>query len=109
MWQAVVTLDEKFQDRIDSPFHSLSHDRQKITSSDEYASVQWEDALSVFSTWISGNASGLPVTTLTNVQVGDLRTSMWEMTEIDSDTHTDTHTETVREIILTLTISHKVP
>lgn len=123
--QAVATLDGEFQDRIDSLSQSISHDRWNITSKDGSASVQWEDVLSVFSARISGDLSQTPITTLTDAQLADLRTLMWEMTEIAPDTHTETHTETVtgidengnekthmetvREKILTLEISHKTP
>ena len=123
--QAVATLDGEFQDRIDSLSQSISHDRWNITSKDGSVSVQWEDVLSVFAARISGDLSQTPITTLTDAQLTDLRTLMWEMTEIAPDTHTETHTETVTEIdengnekthiemvrekILTLEISHKTP
>ena len=123
--QAVAMLDGEFQDRIDSFSQSISHDRRNITSKDGSASVQWEDALSVFSARIAGDLSQTPITTLTDAQLHDLRTLMWEMTEIAPDTHTETHAETVTEIdengnekthiettrekILTLEISHKTP
>lgn len=123
--QAVAMLDEEFQDRIDSLSRSIPHDRRNITSKDGSASVQWEDVLSVFAARISGDLSQTPITTLTDAQLTDLRTLMWEMTEIAPDTHTETHTETVTEIdengnekthiemvrekILTLEISHKTP
>lgn len=123
--QAVAMLDEEFKDRIDSLSQSISHDRRNITSKDGSASVQWEDVLSVFSARISGDLSQTPITTLTDAQLADLRTLMWEMTEITPDTHTEMHTETVTEIdengnekthietvrekILTLEISHKTP
>lgn len=123
--QAVETLDGEFQDSIENISDTFSHDRRKITSSDGPTTVQWEDVLSVFSAWIAGDASGTPVTTLTDAQLGDLRTLMWEMTKIDSDTHTETytekvteidekgnkktHTETVHETVLAIEISHKTP
>ena len=123
--QAVETLDGEFQDSIENISDTVSHDRRKITSSDGPITVQWEDVLSVFSAWVSGDASGTPVTTLTDAQLDDLRTLMWEMTEINSDTHTETytekvteidekgnkktHTETVHETVLTIEISHKTP
>ena len=123
--QAVETLDKEFQDSIENISDTVSHDRRKITSSDGPTSVQWEDVLSVFSAWIAGNASGTPVTTLTDAQLSDLRVLMWEMNEIDYDTHTETHTEkvteidekgnkkthteTIRETVLTIEITHKSP
>lgn len=123
--QALETLDAEFQDSIENISDTVSHDRRKITSSDGPTSVQWEDVLSVFSAWIAGNASGRPVTTLTDAQLDDLRVLMWEMTEIDYDTHVETHTEkvteidekgnkkthteTVRETVLTIEITHKSP
>ena len=123
--QAVAMLDEEFQAQLDSLSQSIFHDRRNITSKDASASVQWEDVLSVFSAQISGDLSQTPITTLTDAQLHDLRTLMWEMTEIDPDTHTETHAETVMEIdengnekthieiirekILTLEISHKTP
>ena len=123
--QAVETLDEEFQDSIENISDTVSHDRQKITSSDGPISVQWEDVLSVFSAWIAGDEAGTPVTTLTDAQLGDLRILMWEMNEIDYDTHTETHTEKiteidekgnqkihteiVRETVLTIEITHKSP
>lgn len=123
--QAVETLDAEFQDSIENISDTVSHDRRKITSSDGLISVQWEDVLSVFSAWIAGDASGTPVTTLADAQLGDLRILMWEMNEINHDTHVETHTEkvteidekgnkkthteTVRETVLTIEISHKTP
>ena len=123
--QAVAMLDEEFQAQLDSLSQSISHDRRNITSKDGSASVQWEDVLSVFSAQISGDLSQTPITTLTDAQLHNLRTLMWEMTEINPDTHTETHAETVTEIdengnekthieiirekILTLEISHKTP
>ena len=123
--QALETLDAEFQDSIENISDTVSHDRRKITSSDGPTSVQWEDVLSVFSAWIAGNASGRPVTTLTDAQLDDLRVLMWEMNEIDYDTHTETytekvteidekgnkktHTETIRETVLTIEITHKSP
>lgn len=87
--------------------------------------MQWEDTLAVFSAWIAGSDTGTPISTLTDAQLGDLRTLMWEMNEVDYDTHTETHTEkvteideegnkktyteTVRETILTIEIKHKSP
>lgn len=123
--QAVAMLDEEFQDRIDSLSQSISHDRWNITSKDGSVSVQWEDVLSVFAARISGDLSQTPITTLTDAQFTDLRTLMWEMTEITPDTHTETHTETVtaidengnekthtetvHETVLAIEISHKTP
>ena len=123
--QAVEVLDAEFQDSIENISDTVSHDRQKITSSDGSTSVQWEDTLAVFSAWIAGDASGTPVTTLTDAQLDDLRALMWEMNEIDYDTHTETytekvteidekgnkntHTETIRETVLIIEITHKSP
>ena len=123
--QAMATLDGEFQDRIDSLSRSISHDRQNITSKDGSVSVQWEDVLSVFAARISGDLSQTPITTLMDAQLADLRTLMWEMTEITPDTHTETHTETVtaidengnekthtetvHETVLAIEISHKTP
>lgn len=123
--QAVETLDAEFQDSIENISDTVSHDRRKITSSDGPISVQWEDVLSVFSAWVAGDEAGTPVTTLTDAQLDDLRILMWEMIEIDYDTHVETHTEkvteidekgnkkthteTVRETVLTIEITHKSP
>lgn len=123
--QAVETLDAEFQDSIEAISDTVSHDRRKITSSDGPTSVQWENTLAVFSACIAGDEAGTPITTLTDAQLGDLRILMWEMNEIDYDTHTETHTEkvteidekgnkktrteTIQETVLTIEIMHKSP
>ena len=125
MRQAVETLDEEFQNSIENISDTVSHDRRKITSSDGPTSVQWEDTLAVFSAWIAGDEAGTSIVALTDEQLGDLRVLMWEMNEIDYDTHTETytekvteidekgnkktHTETIRETVLTIEITHKSP
>lgn len=121
--QAVRELNQEYADHLQQIAESVSHDRQEMTSNDGRLSINWQEMLAVFSAKVSGASDGEQVASLSNAQVDELRTILWEMNDVSYTTHTESHevevtttnedgeeetsTETVTETVLTITITHK--
>ena len=121
--QAVQMINQEYADHLQQITENVSHDRQEMTSNDGSLSINWQEVLAVFSAKVSGASDGEQVASLSNAQVDELRTILWEMNDVSYTTHTESHevevtttnedgeeetsTETVTETVLTITITHK--
>lgn len=121
--QAVQMINQEYADHLQQITEDVSHDRQEMTSNDGSLSINWQEVLAVFSAKVSGASDGEQVASLSNAQVDELRTILWEMNDVSYTTHTESHevevtttnedgeeetsTETVTETVLTITITHK--
>ena len=78
--EAVDTLTEEYRDRLEEISDTVQHDRQDITANDDVFYIRWQDVLTVFSSYVSGNEQGAPVAALTEKQVDKLREIMQLLT-----------------------------
>ena len=119
--EAVETLTEEYRDRLEEISNTIQHDRQDIVANDDVYFIRWQDVLTVFSSYVSGNEFGSPVASLEEEQVDKLREIMWKMNEVDYSTHQETTTiETtgedsnpttaeITETVLVIEFTHKTP
>ena len=119
--QAVETLTEEYRDRLEEISDTVQHDRQDITANDDMYYIRWQDVLAVFSSYVSGDEQGAPVSALAEEQVDKLRETMWAMNAVDYSTHPETTTiETtdedgnpttteITETVLVIELTHKTP
>ena len=119
--QAVETLTEEYRDRLEEISDTVQHDRQDITANDDVYYIRWQDVLTVFSSYISGDEQGTPVAALTENQVDKLRETMWAMNAVDYSTHPETTTidttdedgnpttTEITETVLVIELTHKTP
>ena len=119
--EAVDTLTAEYRDRLEEISDTVQHDRQDITANDDVYYIRWQDVLAVFSSYVSGNEQGAPVTALTEEQVDKLREIMWAMNAVDYATHAETSViETtdkngkvtateITETVLVIELTHKTP
>lgn len=121
--QAVKELNQEYADHLQQISESVSHDRQEIDANDGNLSINWQEVLAVFSAKMTGASDGEQVASLSNAQVDELRTILWEMNDVSYTTHKESHevevtttnedgeeettTETVTETVLTIMIIHK--
>ena len=71
--EAVETLTAEYRDKLEELSDTVQHDRQDITANDDVYYIRWQDVLTVFSSYVSGNEQGAPVAALTENQVDKLR------------------------------------
>ena len=119
--QAVETLTEEYRDRLEEISDTVQHDRQDITANDDVYYIRWQDVLTVFSSYVSGNEQGAPVAALTEEQVDKLREIMWAMNAVDYSTRAETAviettdedgnptTTEITETVLVIELTHKTP
>ena len=119
--EAVETLTAEYRDRLEEISDTVQHDRQDITANDDVYYIRWQDVLTVFSSYVSGNEQGAPVAALTEEQVDKLRETMWAMNAVDYSTHPETTTidttdedgnpttTEITETVLVIELTHKTP
>ena len=119
--EAVEALTGEYRDRLEKISNTIQHDRQDIVANDDVYFIRWQDALAVFSSYVSGDEFGSPVASLGDEQVDKLREIMWAMNAVNYSTHPETTTiettdedgnSTTREItetVLVIKLSHKTP
>ena len=119
--EAVETLTEEYRDRLEEISDTVQHDRQDITANDDVYYIRWQDVLTVFSSYVSGNEQGAPVAALTENQVDKLREIMWTMNAVAYSTHAETAviettdedgnptTTEITETVLVIELTHKTP
>ena len=119
--EAVDTLTAEYRDRLEEISDTVQHDRQDITANDDVYYIRWQDVLTVFSSYVSGNEQGAPVAALTEEQVDKLRETMWAMNAVDYATRAETAviettdedgnptTTEITETVLVIELTHKTP
>ena len=119
--EAVDTLTAEYRDRLEEISDTVQHNRQDITANDDVYYIRWQDVLTVFSSYVSGNEQGAPVAALTEEQVDKLRETMWAMNAVDYATHAETAviettdkngkatTTEITETVLVIELTHKTP
>ena len=119
--EAVETLTDEYRDRLEEISDSVQHDRQDVTANDDVYYIRWQDILTVFSSYVSGDEHGSPVASLEKEQMDTLREIMWAMNAVDYSTHTETATiestdadgepttTTITETVLVIELTHKTP
>ena len=119
--EAVETLPEEYRDRLEEISDTVQHDRQDITANDDVYYIRWQDVLTVFSSYVSGNEQGTPVAALTEEQLDKLRETMWAMNAVDYSTRVETAviettdkngkstTTEITETVLVIELTHKTP
>ena len=119
--EAVDTLTAEYRDRLEEISDTVQHDRQDITANDDVYYIRWQDVLTVFSSYVSGNEQGAPVAALTEEQVDKLREIMWAMNAVDYSTRAETAviettdedgnptTTEITETVLVIELTHKTP
>ena len=119
--EAVETLTAEYRDKLEELSDTVQHDRQDITANDDVYYIRWQDVLTVFSSYVSGNEQGAPVAALTEEQVDKLRETMWAMNAVDYSTHPETTTidttdedgnpttTEITETVLVIELTHKTP
>ena len=119
--QAITELNEEYQERLQEIESEEEYDRQEIESNDGSYAIAWQDALAVFAARTSGAEDGAPVAYLDEENLERLRTTLWDMNEVDYRTETQRHevdvpdedgnaaTETVSETVLVIELTHRSP
>ena len=119
--QAITELNEEYQERLQEIESEEEYDRQEIESNDGSYAIAWQDVLAVFAAYVSGAEDGAPVAHLDEENLERLRTTLWDMNEVDYRTETQRHevdvpdedgnvaTETVSETVLVIELTHRSP
>ena len=119
--QAITELNEEYQERLQEIESEEEYDRQEIESNDGSYAIAWQDVLAVFAARTSGAEDGAPVAYLDEENLEQLRTTLWDMNEVDYRTETQRHevdvpdeggnvaTETVSETVLVIELTHRSP
>ena len=119
--QAITELNEEYQERLQEIESEEEYDRQEIESNDGSYAIAWQDVLAVFAARTSGAEDGAPVAYLDEENLERLRTTLWDMNEVDYRTETQRHevdvpdedgnvaTETVSETVLVIELTHRSP
>lgn len=119
--QAITELNEEYQERLQEIESEEEYDRQEIESNDGSYAITWQDVLAVFAARTSGAEDGAPVAYLDEENLERLRTTLWDMNEVDYRTETQRHevdvpdedgnvaTETVSETVLVIELTHRSP
>ena len=119
--QAITELNEEYQERLQEIEGEEEYDRQEIESNDGSYAIAWQDVLAVFAAYVSGAEDGAPVAYLDEENLERLRTTLWDMNEVDYRTETQRHevdvpdedgnvaTETVSETVLVIELTHRSP
>ena len=119
--QAITELNEEYQERLQEIESEEEYDRQEIESNDGSYAIAWQDVLAVFAAYVSGAEDGAPVAYLDEENLERLRSTLWDMNEVDYRTETQRHevdvpdedgnvaTETVSETVLVIELTHRSP
>ena len=119
--RAITELNEEYQERLQEIESEKEYDRQEIESNDGSYAIAWQDVLAVFAAHTSGAEDGAPVAYLDEENLERLRTTLWDMNEVDYRTETQRHevdvpdedgnvaTETVSETVLVIELTHRSP
>ena len=119
--QAITELNEEYQERLQEIEGEEEYDRQEIESNDGSYAIAWQDVLAVFAARTSGAEDGAPVAYLDEENLERLRSTLWDMNEVDYRTETQRHevdvpdedgnvaTETVSETVLVIELTHRSP
>ena len=119
--QAITELNEEYQERLQEIEGEEEYDRQEIESNDGSYAIAWQDVLAVFAAYVSGAEDGAPVAYLDEENLERLRTTLWDMNEVDYRTETQRQevdvpdedgnvaTETVSETVLVIELTHRSP
>ena len=114
-------LNEEYQERLQEIEGEEEYDRQEIESNDGSYAIAWQDVLAVFAARTSGAEDGAPVAYLDEENLERLRSTLWDMNEVDNRTETQRHevdvpdedgnvaTETVSETVLVIELTHRSP
>ena len=119
--EAIETLTAEYRDRLEEISDTVQHDRQDITANDDVYYIRWQDVLTVFSSYVSGDEFGTTVASLGDEQVDKLREIMWAMNVVNYSTHPEITTidttdedgnqatAEITETVLVIELTHKTP
>lgn len=118
---AIAELNEEYQERLQEIEDGEEYDRQEIESNDGSYAIAWQDVLAVFASYVSGAEDGAPVAYLDKENLDRLRTTLWNMNEVDHRIEAQSHevdvpdeegnitTETITETVLVIELNHRSP
>lgn len=119
--EAITELNEEYQERLQEIEDGEEYDRQEIESNDGSYAIAWQDVLAVFASYVSGAEDGSPVAYLDEENLDRLRTTLWDMNEVDHRIEAQSHevdvpdeegnitTETITETVLVIELTHRSP
>ncbi len=119
--EAITELNEEYQERLQEIEDGEEYDRQEIESNDGSYAIAWQDVLAVFASYVSGAEDGAPVAYLDEENLDRLRTTLWDMNEVDHRIEAQSHevdvpdeegnitTETITETVLVIELTHRSP
>lgn len=119
--EAITELNEEYQERLQEIEDGEEYDRQEIESNDGSYAIAWQDVLAVFASYVSGAEDGSPVAYLDEENLDRLRTTLWDMNEVDHRIEAQSHevdvpdeegnvtTETITETVLVIELNHRSP
>ena len=119
--EAITELNGEYQERLQEIEDGEEYDRQEIESNDGSYAIAWQDVLAVFASYVSGADDGAPVAYLDEENLERLRTTLWDMNEVDHrieaqshevdvpDEEGNTSTETITETVLVIELTHRSP
>ena len=119
--EAITELNEEYQERLQEIEDGEEYDRQEIESNDGSYAIAWQDVLAVFASYVSGAEDGAPVAYLDEENLDRLRTTLWDMNEVDHRIEAQRHevdvpdeegnitTETITETVLVIELNHRSP
>ena len=119
--EAITELNEEYQERLQEIEDGEEYDRQEIESNDGSYAIAWQDVLAVFASHVSGAEDGAPVAYLDEENLDRLRTTLWDMNEVDHRIEAQSHevdvpdeegnitTETITETLLVIELTHRSP
>lgn len=117
--EAITELNGEYQERLQEIEDGEEYDRQKIEPNDGSYAIAWQDVLAVFASYVSGAEDGAPVAYLDEENLDRLRTTLWDMNEVDHrieaqshdvevpDEEGNTSTETITETVLVIELTHR--
>lgn len=114
-------MNGEYQERLQEIEDGEEYDRQEIESNDGSYAIAWQDVLAVFASYVSGAEDGAPVAYLDEENLDRLRTTLWDMNEVDHRIEAQSHdvkvpgeegntsTETITETVLVIELTHRSP
>ena len=119
--EAITELNGEYQEQLQEIEDGEEYDRQEIESNDGSYAIAWQDVLTVFASYVSGAEDGAPVAYLDEENLDRLRTTLWDMNEVDHRIEAQSHdvevpgeegntsTETINETVLVIELTHRSP
>lgn len=89
--EAITELNGEYQERLQEIEDGEEYDRQKIEPNDGSYAIAWQDVLAVFASYVSGAEDGAPVAYLDEENLDRLRTTLWDMNEVDHRIEAQSH------------------